>query len=75
MPAGTAINVRINENLSSEESRTGDRFTGVLTQPVVVNGRTAFSAGTDVAGQVTAAKKSGRLSDPGVLELMLVSVG
>src|SRR5436305_5707844 len=75
MPGGTAINVRVNENLSSEDSRTGDRFTGVLTQPVVVNGRTAFSAGTDVSGQVTSAKQSGRLSDPGVLELTLLSIG
>src|SRR5205807_2405919 len=75
IPAGTPINVRINENLSSEDSRPGDRFTGVLTQPLIVNGRTAFPAGTDVSGQITSAKKSGRLSDPGVLELMLVSIG
>ena len=75
IPAGTPINVRINENLSSEDSRPGDRFTGVLTQPLIVNGRTAFPAGTDVGGQITSAKKSGRLSDPGVLELMLVSIG
>jgi outer membrane lipoprotein SlyB len=75
IPSGTPINVRINENLSSEEARPGDRFTGVLTESVVVNGRAAFSRGTDVRGQVTSAKKSGRLSDPGELELVLVSIG
>src|SRR2546423_11295377 len=74
IPAGTPINVRINENLSSEDSRTGDRFTGVLTQSLAVNGRAAFPVGGNVDGQVAAAKKSGRLSDPGVLELMLVSI-
>lgn len=75
IPSGTPINVRINEDLSSESSQPGDRFTGVLTQSIVVNGRTAFSRGTDIRGQVTSAKKSGRLSDPGELELTLVSIG
>src|SRR5207302_2680362 len=59
IPAGTPINVRINENLSSEDSRPGGRFSGILTQPLIVNGRTAFPAGTDVGGQITSAKKSG----------------
>src|SRR5205807_227853 len=46
----------------------------VLTQSLNVNGRTAFPRGATVTGQVTSVKKSGRLSDPGVLELMLVSI-
>jgi hypothetical protein len=74
IPAGTSINVRINDNLSSETARTGDSFTGVLAQPLVVNGTTLFSRGATVHGQVVSAKKSGRLSDPGVLELALVSI-
>ncbi len=75
IPGGTPINVRINENLSSETARTGDPFTGVLTQPLVVNGATLFSRGATVHGQVMSAKKSGRLSDPGELELALTSIG
>src|SRR5258708_27664787 len=74
LPAGTPISVRINENLSSETANAGDEFTGVLTQPLVANGSTAFPRGATVTGQVTSVKKSGRLSDPGVLELMLVSI-
>src|SRR5207302_5198989 len=47
---------------------------GVLTQPLVANGSTIFSKGATVAGQVTAAQKSGRLSSPGVLELTVMSI-
>jgi len=74
IPDGTPITVRVNENLSSETARAGDAFTGVLTQPVVVNGSTLFPRDAAVRGMVVSAKKSGRLSDPGVLELTLISV-
>ncbi|HXB21998.1 MAG TPA: hypothetical protein VNV88_11485, partial [Candidatus Solibacter sp.] len=74
IPSGTPITVRINEDLSSETARTGDAFTGVLAQPMVVNGSTRFPRGAAVSGQVLSAKKSGRLSDPGVLELTLISI-
>ena len=74
LPAGTPISVRINENLSSETANAGDEFTGVLTQSLIANGSTVFPRGATVAGQITSAKKSGRLSDPGVLQLTLVSI-
>src|SRR5215468_1440490 len=73
--AGTLIAVRVNENLSSEKTKAGERFTGALAQPVVVNGRTIFSTNSPVTGQVLEAKESGRLSDSGVLELRLISIG
>src|SRR5579872_5981985 len=74
IPEGTPITVRINEDLSSETARAGDGFTGVLTEPVVVNGAALFAKGAAVSGQVVSAKKSGRLSDPGELELTLISI-
>ena len=75
LPAGTLIAVRVNENLSSEKTKAGERFTGALAQPVVVNGRTIFSTNSPVTGQVLEPKESGRLSDSGVLELRLISIG
>lgn len=74
IPAGTQISVRINENLSSETARVGDAFHGTLVEPIVVNGRTVFPAGSQVTGTVLSAHPSGRLSDPGVLDLGLTSV-
>ncbi|SRR6266481_1147140 len=74
IPDGILITVRINEDLSSETAKPGDVFTGVLTQPLVVNGATLFPRNATVKGQIVSAKKSGRLSNPGELELGLISI-
>src|SRR5574340_457409 len=74
VPAGTQLQVRIIENLDSSKTRTGEVFHGTLEQAVVANGRTVFPRGADVTGKVLKAHPSGRLSDPGVLELALTSI-
>ena len=43
IPAGTSLQVRIIDKLSSETANVGDTFQGTLSAPVVVNGRTLFS--------------------------------
>ena len=40
IPAGTSVQVRISEKLSSETANVGDVFHGSLAAPVVANGRT-----------------------------------
>lgn len=74
IPAGTQVTVRISNNLSSEYARAGDSFRGSLVEPIVVDGRTVFPAGSEVTGRVLYAHPSGRLSDPGVLDLGLTSI-
>ncbi|PYX02186.1 MAG: hypothetical protein DMG86_08015 [Acidobacteria bacterium] len=74
IPAGTQLQVRIIEKLSSEQASVGDQFHGTFAAPVVVNGRTQFSKGTDVTGEVTSVERSGRLSRPGELHLSLRTV-
>jgi outer membrane lipoprotein SlyB len=74
LPAGTRLSVRVTEKLSSESSHVGDRFHGTLAAPVVANGRTLFSQGAEVTGQVAHVKSSGRLSSPGELTLVLRTV-
>jgi len=74
IPAGTQVTVRINESLTSAQTKAGDRFTGVLTEPLVANGQTVFPRNSDVEGQVVRAVDSGRLTRPGELELKLTSV-
>ncbi|MGE0406280.1 MAG: hypothetical protein AB7O65_08275 [Candidatus Korobacteraceae bacterium] len=69
--AGARIEVRINESLSSAKSDPGDRFTGTLVNPEMVNGRALFPKGADVTGEIVAVERSGRLSDPGELHLEL----
>lgn len=74
IPAGTELQVRMIEMLSSETANVGDRFHGTLAAPVVVNGRTLFSKGADVTGEVVNVERSGRLSNPGELYLSLRTV-
>jgi len=74
IPVGTQLQVRIIEKLSSEQASVGDQFHGTFAAPVVVNGRTLFSKGTDVTGEVTNVERSGRLSRPGELHLSLRTV-
>jgi outer membrane lipoprotein SlyB len=74
IPAGTQLQVRMIERLSSETANVGDRFHGTLAAPVVVNGRTLFVKGADVTGEVVNVERSGRLSNPGELYLNLRTV-
>ncbi len=74
IPAGTPIAVRMQSSVSSASAEPGERFEAVLDEPLVIDGRTVAPAGTPVSGRVVAAKKSGRLHNPGYLRLTLVSM-
>ena len=74
LPSGTALRVRIDDKLSSEETQIGDTFHGTLDESVMVDGRELFPKGSDVNGRVTDVHKSGRLSEPGELDLVLTTL-
>jgi hypothetical protein len=74
LPAGTPITIRLESALSSASARVGDRFQGVLDQPIVIEGQTVAPRGATVTGRVLAAQSSGRLNDPGYLRIALVSL-
>jgi hypothetical protein len=70
---GTKVTIRLGQELSSATAKAGEKFEGSLARSVTVNGKT-FKAGTPVAGVVTAANPSGRLSKPGLLSLRLTAI-
>src|SRR3989454_8111926 len=74
IPSGTTIKVRMMDKLSSEESQIGDTFHGTLEEPIEVDGKVLYPKGADVMGRVTDVHRSGRLSEPGELDLVLVTV-
>src|SRR5712692_10590035 len=74
IPAGTSVQVRIIEKLSSETANVGQVFHGTLAAPVVANGRTLFPKGAKVTGEVVNVERSGRLSTPGELHLSLRTI-
>jgi hypothetical protein len=54
VPAGTQLKVRINETISSETARVGDRFTATVLSP-------SRYEGAEVRGRVSVLDKSGRI--------------
>jgi hypothetical protein len=74
IPSGASIKVRIIDQLSSEESETGDIFHGTLDEPIQVHGKELYPRGADVSGRVSDVHRSGRLSEPGELDLVLTTV-
>ncbi len=74
IPSGTTIKVRTIDRLSSEEARIGDNFHATLEEPITVNDKELYPRGADVIGRVVDVHKSGRLTEPGELDLVLNTV-
>ncbi len=62
--AGTIIQVRFLENLSSFQSKQGDSFTACLEEDIKLNNKTVLPAGTLMRGTVNRIKKSKRFKLP-----------
>src|SRR5579872_3698716 len=74
IPANTTVKVILNQAISSDKAKTGDKFSGTLADDLIVNNKTIAKKGDAVAGTVTYVKASGRLSEPGQLTLRLNSI-
>jgi hypothetical protein len=74
LPVGTTITIRLKSAISSASERTGDRFLGLLEEPIVVNGKTIAPVGGVVIGRVIESRKAARSKSPGYLRLVLTSV-
>jgi hypothetical protein len=74
VPAGTALDVVLNQTISSGENRPGDSFEATLARPVVVDGKTVIPRDSVVRGHVADAEGSGRLKGVAQLDLTLDSL-
>lgn len=74
IPSGTTIKVRTIDRLSSAEARVGDNFHATLEEPITVNDKELYPRGADIIGRVVDVHTSGRLSEPGELDLVLNTV-
>jgi hypothetical protein len=53
LPAGTALKVKLENNLATFSSKQGDPFSGRVTEAVVLGGKTVVPIGATVQGRVT----------------------
>src|SRR5215467_12535482 len=74
VPANTAIYVRLQQSLSSASAQSGQSFSAVLDEPLVVDGQTLAPQGAAVTGKVVAARESGHLHNAGYLRITLSSI-
>jgi len=61
LPVGTTLRLELKSAVSSDASRVEDAVRASLRSPVVVKGETVLPAGTELAGVVTNAERSGRV--------------
>jgi hypothetical protein len=74
IPEGTQLRVRTTTALSTKTATPGMPFTGVLAEPLVVNGQTIAAKGSSVDGQVAEADPGGRVRGVAHLSVRLTQV-
>jgi len=62
LPAGTAINMKLDTTLATFSSKAGDPFSARVTEPVVLDGKTVVPIGATVEGRVTKATEPRRIA-------------
>jgi hypothetical protein len=71
LPRGTRLQVRLNQTIDVKHSESGDRFSGVLAEPVVEGNTVAVPSGSAASGEVLVAHKRGHFKGKSVLALTL----
>lgn len=71
LPAGTVLEVRLAERLSTESHRTGDRFRAILDRDVELPEGVVIPRGTMVEGEVTEAVAPGKVKGKSRLSITL----
>jgi hypothetical protein len=74
IPAGTVINVRVNQRLSSETNGEGDVFSATLDEPLIVNGMAIAEKGARLDGRVLESSKGGRVKGTAKLSIQLTEL-
>jgi len=69
LPEGKKIHFTLNQTLSSDKSREGDKFSGVVSRNVRQGDKTVIPEGAVVRGTVTSVTRSGRVKGKAEMEL------
>ena len=74
LPRGSIIHMRLQTTLTSKTNKSGDKFQGMVTQPVVGNDKTLVPEGSLVYGHVVMSKSSHRVAGTASMRLVLDSI-
>jgi hypothetical protein len=73
IPDGTELTVVTTEEITSKTAVEGDPLTFKVDEDVVVNGKVVIAKGALVKGEISNAKKSGRMGKGGTLSIRINS--
>jgi hypothetical protein len=62
LPAGTAVKVKLETTLATFMNKNGDPFSGRVTEPVIVDGKTIIPIGATVMGRVNRVNEPRRIA-------------
>ncbi len=69
IPAGTVLNCRLSQTLTTKLNNQGQAFTASIAEPLMINGQEAIPIGTTVRGRISSLDRPGRIK--GVGRMML----
>jgi hypothetical protein len=69
IPAGTVLNCRLSQTLTTQLNNEGQAFTATVSEPLVINGQQAIPIGTILNGRIASLNRPGRIN--GVGEMVL----
>ena len=74
IPAGSVLHMKLTTTLTSKTNKTGDPFTGQVTQPIVVDGKEVVPKYSEVFGHVAFVKPSKRVKGKALMRLVIDKV-
>ncbi|MBT9331923.1 hypothetical protein [Paracidobacterium acidisoli] len=74
VPDETELSIRLDQHISVKTSQAGDKFSGTIVHPIVVNGLTAIPAGSQAEGVVLRSHRRGHFKGRSILQLTLTGL-
>ena len=75
VPAGTALNVRLTQEIDVDASKAGQTFKAVVDDPVMVGGSVVIPRGASAVVQAVQVEQSGKMKGSDKISLKLHSIG
>jgi hypothetical protein len=69
LPVGTAVKMKLETRISTRMNKAGDRFSGRVTEPVTLRGRTIIPVGAGVEGRVAHVAEHRRIRGTPTIDL------
>jgi hypothetical protein len=74
IPAGTTLRVQLDTTLTDKTNKSGDKFTGEISEPVFVNGKEVVPKYSTVNGHIAFLKPSGRIAGKAQMRLVIDNI-